>query len=454
MASITRKISEGTFLMFFQKALTIVLGVSSTVLVLRALGIREYGLVVLALSIVNIFSIFLDFGIGSVVVSDTAKELGSGNLPKIKKLLTSYSKSQIITGVFLSAVVFGFSFLSKAKYGAEVSDLLKIASLLIFLNGVKNIFVTAFYGFSKFKFLAALNFLEGLFKFLLTLFLIFILHGSMRSVMAINLLALAFALFSTAPFLIKIFKTLKGVSDFKESLFFNLLRGHGKFQALIRPLSNLSDPLRMWIIQYFAGVEAVAVYQVALKIYSYLSQLVYSVEIPLFSIISEELGRDTEKVKKIFLRLSKYFFWLSIGVMILSYIFIPFILHTFFGGKYDKSVPMLYFLLLTFIVGGFAVLIRPILFAFQAQKEILKADFFSLIIGYPISTYLTYLYGPVGFALPLGSYLSFYFRYISLKKIDKDFSFKLSNFLKWDKEDLNFLKRIYMAVVNRIKKTR
>ena len=58
MASITRKIGEGTAYSFFQNFLVIILGAISTILVIRHLGAYQYGLVVLAMSISSALNVF------------------------------------------------------------------------------------------------------------------------------------------------------------------------------------------------------------------------------------------------------------------------------------------------------------------------------------------------------------------------------------------------------------
>lgn len=451
MASITRKISEGAILTSAQKILTIALGAFGTILVLQELGTKQYGFVVLAVSIINIFSLFLDLGIGNVVVSDIAGDFGENNLKRIKKLLRDYFKTQIIAGVTLSLAVFALSPLSEQYYGHEVGALVKIASVIIFLNSIRNAFITTFYGFSKFTFLALFYFLEGLFKFLSVVILVAVFHGGIISVMITYFLSSFLAIIATLPFYFKTISILRGALAEKGNILFNLVKEHGKFQIFARPLHNALDPLRYWIIQYFAGVEAVAVFQVALKFFGYLSQIVFAIETPLLSVISEEIRRDKELVKKLIERISKYFTLLAVIIMALSFVFTPVFLHLFFNEKYNASIPLIYWFLLSFALGGVSILMRPTLFALKAQKELLKADFFSALITYPIASYLTYFYGPVGFAVPIGAYLTFAFRYYYLKKLEPILSVNFYSFFKWDKEDYFLIKRIISGFMGKFR---
>ena len=63
------------------------------------------------MSIVSAMNVFLDFGIGGVVIADVAASRGSGNTAKAKKLLKEYLTFEIITGLILFAAAFILSFL-------------------------------------------------------------------------------------------------------------------------------------------------------------------------------------------------------------------------------------------------------------------------------------------------------------------------------------------------------
>lgn len=452
MASITKKVGEGTIYSFSQNFLTIILGAFSTIFVIRELGSYQYGLVILALSITNVLNIFLDFGIGNVIVADIAGNLGADKLSRAKRLLKDYLFLEIITGGVLFVVAYLLSFYADTKYGLEISRLVKISSALVLLNAAKNIFVVFFYSFSRFKLLASFFVMESVAKFLAVLGLVVLLDGGMVSVMLTYLIAPLAAILFMSLSLVKVISGLRGVASYKEKLLFGLVKEHGKFQTFLRSIQNLFDSLRIWIIQIFAGATGVAVFQVSLRFFGYLSQLVFAASTPLLSVLSEELGRDRENARRITERISKYLTWISIFTMATAWAFTPAVLGLFFGDKYDASVPLIRLLLLGYFVGGIGVVMRPVFFALKAQKELLKSDLLSFFITYPISTFLTFLYGPVGFALPIGIYATFFLRYSYLKKLNFNFIGKIGSYLRWDKEDTSLVRRIYSVVLKKIKR--
>lgn len=452
MTSITKKIGEGTAYSFSQNFLVIVLGAVSTIFVIKSLGSYQYGLVILALSITNVLNIFLDFGIGNVIVADIAGNLGAEKLSRAKRLLKDYLFLEVIAGGVLFVVAYLLSFYAETKYGPEIAGLVKISSALVILNAAKNVFIVFFYSFSRFKLLASLFIIESVARFLAVLGLLVLLDGGVVSVMLTYLIAPLAAVLFMIPSLVKIISGLRGVVAAKENLLLGLVKEHGKFQTFLRSMQNIFDSLRIWIIQIFSGATGVAVFQVALKFYSYLSQLVFAASTPLLSVISEELGRDRENARRITERMSKYLTWISIFTMAAAWVFTPTVLGLFFGDKYDSSAPLIRWFLLGYFVGGMGVVMRPVFFALKAQKELLKSDLFSFLITYPISTFLTFLYGPVGFALPIGIYATFFLRYSYLKKMDFNFIGKIGSYLRLDKEDTHLIRRIYNVALRKLKR--
>src|SRR3989344_797894 len=230
MASITRKIGEGTAYSFFQNFLVIIVGAVSAILVIRELGAYQYGLVVLAMSIASAMNVFLDFGIGNVVISDIAASRGGGNTAKAKKLLKEYLIFQIITGVILFAVAFILSFFANAKYGIEISGLVKIASFLVIINATKNVFMVAAQSFMKFNLLAALFISESAARLVFILLFVLMAGGGMVTVMMSYLVSSLFAVLIVSPFIIRAVKKEKTRGNPGKKNLIGFLKEHGNFQ--------------------------------------------------------------------------------------------------------------------------------------------------------------------------------------------------------------------------------
>ena len=452
MASITRKIGEGTAYSFFQNFLVIILGAISTILVIRHLGAYQYGLVVLAMSISSALNVFLDFGIGNVVISDIAANRGGNNTAKAKKLLKEYLIFEIITGVILFAVALILSFFADVKYGVEISGLVKIASFLVIINAAKNVFMTAAQSFMKFNLLAALFISESAARLLFIFFFVLVFNGGMVTVMMSYLVSSLFAILLVFPFMIISVKKTKTEGDAGKKLILVLFKEHGKFQTGLRFFQNLLDPLRIWVIKYFIGAEGVAVFNVGLRFFGYLTQLIFAASGPLLSVISEEFAKGKEKAAKVANMIARYLTWISLLVMAIAWLFTPNVLELFFGDKYLSSVTIIRWLLVGYLIGGANTVMKPVFFALRAQKALLLTDAFAFIVSYPLAVYLTYKYGAIGFAVPTGTYLSFAARYFYLKKKEPLFAFNFKDIFIWNKEDGYLARRIYNSFMAKIKK--
>lgn len=195
-----------------------------------------------------------------------------------------------------------------------------------------------------------------------------------------------------------------------------------------------------------------AVFNVGLRFFGYLTQLIFAASGPLLSVISEEFAKGKEKAAKVANMIARYLTWISLLVMAIAWLFTPNVLELFFGDKYLSSVPVIRWFLAGYLIGGVNTVMKPVFFALRAQKALLLTDTFAFLISYPLAAYLTYLYGVIGFAVPIGTYMSFAARYFYLKKKEPLFTFSFKGLFTWNKEDGYLTRRIYNSFTAKIKK--
>ena len=306
--------------------------------------------------------------------------------------------------------------------------------------------------FIKFNLLAALFISESAARLVFILLFVLIAGGGMVTVMMSYLVSSLFAVLLVSPFVIMVVKKVKTTGEPGKKNLIGLFKEHGKFQIGLRFFQNLLDPLRTWIIRYFVGAEGVAVFQVGLKFFNYLTQLIFAASTPLLSIMSEEFAKGKEKAAKVANMMARYLTWVSLLVMVIAWFFTPNVLELFFGDKYLSSVPVIRWFLVGYLIGGANTVMKPVFFALRAQKALLFADTFAFIVAYPLAAYLTYKYGVIGFAVPAGTFLSFAARYFYLKKKEPLFAVSFKDLFIWNKEDGYLVRRIYGGFMAKIKK--
>lgn len=442
MASITRKITEGTMLFFSRKIWMALLSGLAYLLIIRVLGVYQYGILTLTLSIIGFLTPFLDFDISSVICADAAYELGKKQLSNVKRLFYDYFKFEIIMGIIFTIVLLIFNGYIKYKYGSEIARYVFIISFLLFFQAIKNIYSTVFYSYSNIKYFTYVDIIEALIKFILTIVL-FLLHQiNLLSIVFVILISSGLPVIFIFPLFYKTIKPLKGIKQNPEPLLKQLFLKHGKFHIFTTPFKNSFESVKLWIIQFFLGVEAVAIFQVGNKLFGYLSMFFASFEGVLLPVLSQSLTENIELARQIVKKSTKYMTYLGLIGMFLAYLLLAPFLHLVFFNKYDASLPILYWSLLTFPTIGFSIIIRPLFFAFKGQKHLMRSFFFVNFITLPLGALFTYKFGVIGFAIPIGAFFTVILRYYDIRKLDRSFYIKVREFFSFDYYDKVFFNKV------------
>jgi len=445
MASLTRKIAEGTAHIAFANLITIIFNLISFIIVVRLLGKFEYGLIVLALSAVNILSTFLDFGIGGVLTSDIAQELKNNRKDRVKSLLYRYTQIEIVAGLIISIILFSTADLLGQRYHDVVGDLIKISSLLILFNALKNIFITTFNSHLDFRSMFYINSCESISRLIYIVIFGYYMGFGIYGVMASYPASSATAIILTSGRYARIVRGYIKVIRSRESLFFRTITSHGKWAIGIRPVKNLSGNIPPWIIQYLLGVEAVAIFNVARRAASYATLLLSPLESVLMPVISQE-SRDIGRVNSIINRSIKYSLWLSSLVIIAGILSSDFVFYLLFGSKYLASSDVFKVLVFISLTYSLNLVMRPIFFGFKLQKYLFEIYVKILIIFSLMAFVLTFSLGLKGMALALilSGFIGFLMRYRCLRKTGIKIDFR--SLIKIDKYDIELISRIYTRI--------
>jgi O-antigen/teichoic acid export membrane protein len=444
MATTTRKVAEGTMIFFTRKIWISLFSGISTLLVIQALGIYHYGLLTLAFAVIGMLSPFLDFDIGSILSSDIAYEIGKKQFGNVKRMIRDYAILEIMIGFVFFFVLFIFNNFLSQKFSQEISSLVRIIALLIIFRAINNIFSTVFYGFSDFRNYSLIDGIESIIRIILVFIFYFINKLNLINVALIFLVSSLIQIIIITPLFFKVTRTLKKVIMSPEPILKNIILAHGKFHIFNQPIKSALESLRFWIIKFFISTEAVAIFNVANKLFSYISLIFNSIEGALFTILSQEISHNIELARNLVKKSVKYLTYLGILAMIFSYIFIDKMLYIFFQNKYDTALPVLYWMLPILPFVGFSTIIRPLFFAFKGQKYLLSSYIWStLVFGYPLGIFLTYKFGIVGFAIPIGSLTAIIIRYYYIRKLDRNFYFKFSDFFNFDDDDKLLLNKFF-----------
>jgi O-antigen/teichoic acid export membrane protein len=271
------------------------------------------------------------------------------------------------------------------------------------------------------------------------------LFGAMITYPLSLMLAIVFIL----PFWLKSVSYLKKTESPKGSIFSTLLKDQGKFVVLLTTVKRVQDQVPVWILKGILGSEAVAIYGVAQKAFSFLFSFYRTLETTIFPLASEMISSQWSKVKEMVGRSMKYSLWISLLVVPVAWIVAPFLFELAFSEKYVTSVPVFRLFLLFLFIYSFTLLIqRPLFFALGALEYhfycyLLSIGLYSLMLWLLISQ--MGVSGAV-WALIINrvaiGYLQFYF----IKKIKPDLKISIWSVFYFDTFDKDIFKKGWRVV--------
>ena len=102
------QIKAGAIMSYISLFITILIGIIYTPWMISSIGKSDYGLYVLAMSVINIF--VFDFGLGDAIQRFVSKYLAEGRLDKVNKFLSVTYKLYILADVVIFIVLFSVYF--------------------------------------------------------------------------------------------------------------------------------------------------------------------------------------------------------------------------------------------------------------------------------------------------------------------------------------------------------
>jgi len=333
------------------------------VLLLRLLSIFEFGLYQLALATYNFATSFFLSGLENVVVNDVSQNLAT-NKNKARAIFTFYAYFLVLMALALWAVFFfGSAFLR--PWIPVGSNYLKIISFLFLLAPLETVLKMKFQILLDFGWATAFRVLRDISRIVVIVgvfwFSSFGVVGALWSLVGAVGIPIVIALIGyRRQGLLKILNFAE-IREAASDLFFR----HGKWALLDDFVSNSGSNIHPFLIRWLVGTEAVALFAVAQKLYSYTLTLFPIREIltPILPRVSDDLERLKSHINKATKYATVAFFILAIasaiGAPVIVYILFP---------KYIPSLPLFYILLFGMPWFGFRSVVQPIFYAKKAQK--------------------------------------------------------------------------------------
>ena len=437
--SYSKKYFEGEMVIAIWGVVSKGIGFVNTAITLSALTIYQYGVFQLLLSGYGFFSGLTGMGV-SYAGTDVTRALGDGNEAKAKRLFLQLHGVRFLLSIIAACVCYFGTSLLLIEYDPAFLEFFKILAFLFVSDEL--------IAFSKklmeyrldFGTYARRSSIQKVIQCAILLYFLLFSSIGIREV----LLSIVFSSYISVLFLIpgavRAYEPWRHVAALRGPVFWRLFRAHGKWFLAGQFLGLITDRMQPWLIKIFISTEAVAVYSIADSMIGIVRKLFPTST--LSSIISLTV-HDKVRAKRILTYGTKYFVTLMLILSGACFLFVPFIIRTFFP-HYTLALPYFYVLLITLPLSAFTVI--PLLYvnALRKQKFLFFQDTFKTMVRIPSLLIFVPLFGLWGMVIDKILLtiiaLVIFLVYIARKKDDVPIAW--NRFLVFGDEDRQFLKML------------
>ena len=392
---LAKKILESTFLLSGSNIFVRVISFLSTILIIRNLTLANYGTVILAVAAIGPISTIASLGLSKIIISDIARYRDEKKYSHIKSLLKSYTKVVLLIAVFLIILAWIFcSFLEK-HYGIALHQYLFVLTPLALVGVGQGLFQTVFTAHEDFRSLSFLPALEAFIKLACVIIVLLFTDLNIFLVLGIYLASQISALFGGFPRLISDLKYLKNVSSKEKLILWSLFRGYGKWGSIRALVNDLTSNINPWILNIVLGVESVAIFHVAQKLYAFLPSL-FPITKVIFPIISRKI-KDFKLTQKLVWKATKGLLWINIPLVAAAFFLGPLLIKLVFP-QYISSILIFQILLLLLLLNPFILGQGPIYFGLRQQKLLSYIFFVGIFLHYALIISFSLIWGLIGYA--------------------------------------------------------
>lgn len=444
--SIIRVVGEGTLWASSSTVIVKILSFTSIFLILSQLGVSEYGILELVLSITTLLSIFMLPGLDALVVADMGVEKGRGEPGSARMILGSFLTLQLMFATVGWALLFFGASLFAHLYSVP-PHYVHTTAFFFLLAPLRAAYGILFRVNLQFQLQSLLSVLEEGIKLILLGVLFFVSDLGVFKLLFIMLSSQSIALLILFPYFLAGWRSLAG--EPRTTLpWWGLLTGHGKWGILSTYVGNLGKSIRLWILQRMLGAEAVGIYAVAIGLIGHTAALA-----PLYSIISSMLPQfvhDRARFIKLFNKGVKYQFLAYVVLGFFAFAFFPPFLTMIFP-RYQDAFPLFQLMLLSLLPSAVTLIINPVFTAFRLQKSLFMSNSIKALMTVVFTYIGVALFGIWGvvFESLLTSVFQAVERLWSLRRQMPGITISRSSLTTFDDEDRIVLKKI-RTVIGRV----
>lgn len=419
----------------------------TAVLLLRWLTIFEFGVYHLAISAYNFGTSFFLIGAQNVVVSEVTRSLTS-DFKTARRIFSVYILFVALVGMMLwTFFFFGSGFIS--RWFPSGAYYIKIVSFLFLLSPFETAYRLKFQIFLDFFWVNLFRVFRDISMLMAisSLWLIFV-FGAVQAVWAI-LFATAMPVLLTWVLyhrrnLFMIPRLAGAIPVFK-----NIFLHDGKWAWINALVENMAKNFRPFLIQKFAGTEAVALISLAQTLNAYTSSLfpVREIFLPVFPQSADDPHSLAFKARKAM----KYSIITFAFLTVLGGLAAPMLVYLLFP-KYVPALPFFFISMTVFWLNGFRSVIPPLFVALRMQLFSFYVSLLRIATLFVAGTVLIYFFGIWGAAweIVVTNVVITTAAIMLLKKALPEWRFSLTNLFSIDSYDRMIFADLKNRIINKL----
>ncbi len=262
--NVGEQMARGMFWGFLAQIILYGFGFIVSVLLARWLGPESYGLIPLTMTVIAVFSIFADFGVGA----STSKHISEYRARDIG-LVKSIVKDGFILKLFLGFVVsvicfYSAELIAEFMHMPRLQPLLQISSIMLFFMSFLSFLNGVFQGFQRLEFTTLTSFSQNIIKLVASLGLVYLGYGVIGAIVGYAIAFLVTALLALVIVFFRFYNKFP-ISSSNKSMRKDILK-----YSVPLAISSISFFIYMQsdilMLGYFATPSEVGFYSIAQKI--------------------------------------------------------------------------------------------------------------------------------------------------------------------------------------------
>lgn len=402
----TARVAKNSLVQLVSGVLAKIMGVLLVVYAARQLGTEAFGVYSFVLSLLGIFYIFTDFGLGTLTTRDLAQ-----NAEAEPQYLGNILALRLVLSTLAGAAMVGTTW--ALGHPTAVVQLTALAALSLFFSSNVDTCSAVFYAHQRMEVPALVSVVATMLRIGVSLGALAIGAG----VFTLILIYAAASALQLALLLVMISSRTRAVPAWDRAFWRRLL-----VQAYPLALANLFAVIYFRIdtvmLASLAGQQAVGLYNAAYRL------LEFTLVVPayylgaLFPVISASRTSHPQRFQLIYRRSLKYMLIAAVPMALGASTLAPGFIDVLYGPAYTESVPVLSVLMWTLVLIACNSLNSPYLVVMGRQRVVTLLVFIGMIFNIALNFYAIPRYGMLGAAWVtlLGEFVTLGLFWVVLRK--------------------------------------